>query len=196
MMMATGLAANEMLLGKGPTRRRKTKARIIDSGPVPASRERPTAADYLRVPLRIPRRAPALRPSGSGDDVGGQLVLDEADAVAQHQLALLEALDLQDVGTGRDLQSSRSPRRDRGAPAAAAPVAPAVRVLPARSLPLPNPPWPAPASPMPPISSSDQNTTIAGANACCVVCEPIVKELRHLELLGPIPLVREGFAIL
>src|SRR6516162_3291974 len=103
MMMATGLAANEQLLGNG-RRGRKTKARIIDSGPAPASRERPSAAEYLRVPLRIPRKAPGDARSGSGNDIRGQLVLDEADAVAQHQLALLEALDLQDVRTGRGLQ--------------------------------------------------------------------------------------------
>ena len=33
-----------------------------------------------------------------GDDVGRELVFDEGDAVAQVQLALLQALDLNDVG--------------------------------------------------------------------------------------------------
>jgi hypothetical protein len=35
------------------------------------------------------------------DDVGGQLVLDEGDAVAQDQLALLEPLNLKEIGTRR-----------------------------------------------------------------------------------------------
>jgi hypothetical protein len=43
------------------------------------------------------------------DDVGRQLVFDEGDAVAQLQLALLQPLDLDDVGAGQPLQ-----RRDRG----------------------------------------------------------------------------------
>jgi hypothetical protein len=45
----------------------------------------------------------------SGDDIRRQLVFDEGDAVAQVELALLEALNLDDVGAGRRLQ-----RRDRG----------------------------------------------------------------------------------
>ena len=40
----------------------------------------------------------------SRDDVRGELVLDEGDAVAQNELALLEALDLQDVGAGHGLE--------------------------------------------------------------------------------------------
>src|SRR5579864_7139635 len=37
-------------------------------------------------------------------DVGGELVLDEADAVAQCELALLQPLDLEDVGSRHHLQ--------------------------------------------------------------------------------------------
>ena len=44
-----------------------------------------------------------------GDDIRGQLILDEGDAVAQLQLAFLEALHLDHVGAGRVLQ-----RGDRG----------------------------------------------------------------------------------
>jgi hypothetical protein len=44
-----------------------------------------------------------------GDDIGGELILDEGDAVAQLQLAFLEALHLDHVGAGRVLQ-----RSDRG----------------------------------------------------------------------------------
>ena len=44
-----------------------------------------------------------------GDDIGGELILDEGDAVAQLQLAFLEALHLDHVGAGRFLQ-----RGDRG----------------------------------------------------------------------------------
>ena len=36
----------------------------------------------------------------SGDDVRGQLILDEANSVAQVQFPLFEALNLQDVGAG------------------------------------------------------------------------------------------------
>src|SRR5579864_2296389 len=42
-------------------------------------------------------------------DVGGELVLDEADAVAQCELAFLQPLDLEDVGSRHRLQ-----RLDRG----------------------------------------------------------------------------------
>ena len=55
-------------------------------------------------------------PIALGDDVRRDLILDEGDAVAQLQLALLQAL-----------QRHRSPRRDPGAPAAAAQVRPAAR---------------------------------------------------------------------
>src|SRR5450755_4884778 len=108
MMMATGLAATNCSR-KRPSGR-KTKARIIDSGRAPASRERPMGEEYLDGRSRALQRARA-HPAGqsSRDDVGGQLVLDEADAVAQHQLALLEPLDLENVRAGRDLQ-----RLDRG----------------------------------------------------------------------------------
>src|SRR4029078_7175594 len=44
----------------------------------------------------------------SSDDVGRELILDEGDAVAQLQLALLQALNLDDIRSGRSLQ-----RRDR-----------------------------------------------------------------------------------
>src|SRR5579863_6848867 len=59
-----------------------------------------------RAVRRFLRAAPNDR---SGDDIRRQLVLDEGDAVAQLQLALLQALHLVDVGTGRGLQ-----RRNRG----------------------------------------------------------------------------------
>jgi len=40
----------------------------------------------------------------SGDDVGGQLVLDEGDAIAELQFSLFQALNLQYVGAGGVLQ--------------------------------------------------------------------------------------------
>jgi len=40
---------------------------------------------------------PAMRHSRSGDDVRGQLVFNEGDAVAQEKLALLQPLNLQDI---------------------------------------------------------------------------------------------------
>jgi hypothetical protein len=43
--------------------------------------------------------------SSSGNNIRRELVLDEGDAVAQLQLALLQALDLKDVGSHRILQS-------------------------------------------------------------------------------------------
>lgn len=43
------------------------------------------------------------------DDVRGQLILDEADAVAQLELALLQALNLQKIRPGGTVQ-----RLDRG----------------------------------------------------------------------------------
>ena len=49
----------------------------------------------------VPARA---RDAASRDDVRRELVLDERDAVAQVKLALLEALDLQDIRAGRVLQ--------------------------------------------------------------------------------------------
>jgi len=51
----------------------------------------------------------ALRLLRSGYDVGGELVLDIRDTVPQLELAFLEALNLELVGTGSVLQS-----RDRG----------------------------------------------------------------------------------
>src|SRR5437660_8484299 len=47
------------------------------------------------------KRAPPRR---SRDDVGGELVLDEGDAVAQEQLALFEPLHLERIGADRVLQ--------------------------------------------------------------------------------------------
>jgi hypothetical protein len=46
----------------------------------------------------------ALPDTGSGDDVGGDLVFDEGDAVAQQQLALLQALQPQQIGRRRLMQ--------------------------------------------------------------------------------------------
>ena len=43
------------------------------------------------------------------NDVGGELILDVGNSVAQDELALLEALDLQQIGARRVLQSG-----DRG----------------------------------------------------------------------------------
>jgi hypothetical protein len=40
----------------------------------------------------------------SSYDVGGELILDEGDAVAQDQLSLLEALNLENVRSRRNLQ--------------------------------------------------------------------------------------------
>src|SRR6478609_9610902 len=56
-----------------------------------------------RNPCR-PRRCPAAKSSRSGDDVGGDLVFDESDTVAQRQLALLQPLQPQQVGGGRLMQ--------------------------------------------------------------------------------------------
>jgi hypothetical protein len=42
----------------------------------------------------------------SGNDVGGQLILDEGDFVAQLKLALFQPLQLQDVGAWGILQCS------------------------------------------------------------------------------------------
>jgi hypothetical protein len=41
-----------------------------------------------------------------GDDVGGELVFDEGDAVAQEKLALFQPLHLERVGADRVLQSA------------------------------------------------------------------------------------------
>ncbi len=40
----------------------------------------------------------------SGDDVGGDLIFDEGDAVAQLQLALLQSLQPQQIGSRRLMQ--------------------------------------------------------------------------------------------
>ena len=44
------------------------------------------------------------RRSSSGDDVGRDLIFDEGDTIAQLQLAFLQALQLQEIGAGRQLQ--------------------------------------------------------------------------------------------
>lgn len=55
----------------------------------------------------MPRcHGPALR---SGYDVGGELIFDERDAVAQDKFALLQALDLKHVKSRRKVE-----RLDRG----------------------------------------------------------------------------------
>jgi hypothetical protein len=51
----------------------------------------------------------AFRDHALGDDIRRELVFDKGDAVAQLQLALLEALNLDDIRAGRSLQ-----RGDRG----------------------------------------------------------------------------------
>src|SRR4051812_14335766 len=43
-------------------------------------------------------------PRRLGNDVRRQLIFDEGNAVTQDELALLEPLDLQDVGSGQSLQ--------------------------------------------------------------------------------------------
>src|SRR5580704_10608088 len=50
------------------------------------------------------KSADAQRAHRSRDDVGGELILDEGDAVAQEQLALLEPLNLQRIRPDRVLQ--------------------------------------------------------------------------------------------
>jgi hypothetical protein len=45
------------------------------------------------------------RARGSGDDVGGDLVFDEGDAVTQLQFAFFQALQPQQIGSGRLMQS-------------------------------------------------------------------------------------------
>ena len=82
--------------------------------------------------------APARRRrSRSRNNIRRELVLDEGDAVAQLQLALLQALHLDDVGARRIPAAPQSRRRGRDAPAAGAPAAPEARVLPLAS----SPPW-------------------------------------------------------
>ena len=69
-------------------------------------------AMYGRKSARKGGLTPALARSDaktSRDDVRRELVLDEGNPVPQDQLALLQPLDLQDVGAGRYLQ-----RLDRG----------------------------------------------------------------------------------
>ena len=48
--------------------------------------------------------ADRIRAVNSGDDVGGELVFDLDDAIAQMQLAFLQPLHLQQVGSGRVVQ--------------------------------------------------------------------------------------------
>ena len=68
-------------------------------------------AMYARKAARKGSRLPPQRLDrrSSRDDIRRELILDEGNPVLQEQLALLQPLDLQDVGTGRDLQ-----RLDRG----------------------------------------------------------------------------------
>src|SRR5215216_8028985 len=66
-------------------------------------------ADCDSCPQRCSRAARVAwpsdqRPSNSCDDIGRELVLDEGDAVAQNQLTLFQALDLQDVRPGNVVQ--------------------------------------------------------------------------------------------
>jgi hypothetical protein len=50
--------------------------------------------------MALSRKANAREGEISGNYVGGELVLDEGDAVAQHELSLLQSLHLQKVGPG------------------------------------------------------------------------------------------------
>ena len=52
---------------------------------------------YARKRLRRGDRGRRVRALDSGDDVGRDLIFDEGDAVAQLQLAFLQALQLQQV---------------------------------------------------------------------------------------------------
>src|SRR2546423_585456 len=69
-----------------------------------------TASSRSTTATAMPRAsvAPAPRREDgamtSGDDVGRDLIFDELDAIAQLQLALLQALQLQQVSRGRVLQ--------------------------------------------------------------------------------------------
>ena len=79
-------------------------------------------------------RAQTPAPQRLRDDVRRELVLDEGNAVPQIELALLQALHLSLSEPG-DAAAPTLRRRGRGAPAGAAPIAPATRVLPLGSLP-------------------------------------------------------------
>src|SRR5580700_397627 len=69
-------------------------------GPGGATRpDKPHPPRFARHP---PRRRGGIE--ASRNNVRGQLVLDETDAVAQRELALFEPLDLEDVGSGHRLQ--------------------------------------------------------------------------------------------
>jgi len=68
-----------------------------------------TAAKSIRKPLAEPPAASGSRQPASGDDVGRELIFDKGDAVPQLQLALLQALHLDDIRSRRSLQ--RSDRR-------------------------------------------------------------------------------------
>src|ERR1700677_1495555 len=101
MMMATGL---------GAAGRFKPYSKIaIFAGT--ARRPRNDGADYRnsrcgrklnRTGARHPRsaRSPQEGARFSCDDGGGLLVLDESDPIAQHQLALFQALDLENIRPG------------------------------------------------------------------------------------------------
>src|SRR5215470_19771506 len=79
-------------------------ARFASCGPGPLFwlRSRPVENGDKR--LRV---APTRRPSpdtASGNDIGGDLVFDEGDAVAQQELALLQPLQAQQIRRGRLMQ--------------------------------------------------------------------------------------------
>ena len=59
----------------------------------------------FRCPLApLPRGGAAAIRRSSGDDVGGNLVFDEGDAVAELQLALLQPLQAEQIGRRRLMQ--------------------------------------------------------------------------------------------
>ena len=76
----------------------------------PGRGARTCGCSHVRAQDRAPTKhvSPAYG-ARSRNDIRRQLVLDEGDAVAQLQLALLQALNLDDVGARRDLE-----RRNRG----------------------------------------------------------------------------------
>src|SRR5262245_2225332 len=91
------------------------KARRLASAPRSGSRcsGRPTSLPTFwrrRIgpctPARRRARTTACRvnPTNSRNDVRRELILDEGNPILQHELALLQALHLKDVGTGRNLK--------------------------------------------------------------------------------------------
>jgi len=55
----------------------------------------------------------ATRYSPLSDNVGGKLIFDVRNTVAEEKLALLQALDLQDVGAGEPCSASIAASRSR-----------------------------------------------------------------------------------